>query len=61
MWNGYVRKRQFSWCAVAEARASLPDLDTGIACYPNHVQAAMALQWMRLRQDQGVPGWCWRP
>lgn len=46
---------------AAEARASLPGLDAGAACHPNDVQAAMALQRMRLRQDQGVPEWSWRP
>jgi len=46
---------------AAEARASLPGLDIGTACHPDDVQAAMALQRMRLRQDQGVPEWQWRP
>lgn len=46
---------------AAEARASLPGLDVGTACHPQDVQAAMALQRMRLRQDQGVPEWSWRP
>ena len=46
---------------TAEARASLPGLDTGTACHPDDVQAAMALQRVRLRQDQGVPEWSWRP
>lgn len=46
---------------AAEARASLPGLDVGSACHPDGVQTAMALQRMRLRQDQGVPEWSWRP
>lgn len=46
---------------AAEARASLPGLDAGDACCPDEVQAAMALQRVRLRQNQGVPEWSWRP
>lgn len=46
---------------AAEARASLPGLDAGDACRPDEVQAAMALQRVRLRQNQGVPEWSWRP
>ena len=46
---------------AAEARASLPGLAVGRVCHPDEVQAAMALQRMRLRQDQGVPEWSWRP
>lgn len=46
---------------AAEARASLPGLDAAGACHPDDVQAAVALQRMRLRQDQGVPEWSWRP
>ena len=46
---------------AVEARASLPGLDAGTICRPDDVQAAMALQRMRLRQDQGVPEWSWRP
>lgn len=46
---------------AAEARASLPGLDASGACHPDDVQAAVALQRMRLRQHQGVPEWSWRP
>jgi len=46
---------------AAEARASLPGLDAGTAFHPDDVQAAVMLQRMRLRQDQGVPEWSWRP
>lgn len=46
---------------AAEARASLPSLDAGTAFHPDDVQAAVMLQRMRLRQDQGVPEWSWRP
>ena len=45
---------------AAEASASLPGLAVGGACHPDEVQAAIALQRMRLRQDQGVPEWNWR-
>ena len=46
---------------AAKACASLPGLDAGAACHPDDVQAAVALQRVRLRQDQGVPEWSWRP
>ena len=36
---------------ATEARASLPGLDVLAACHPDDVQAATALQRMRLRQD----------
>ena len=42
---------------VLEARASLPGLQTQEECGPEQVQAAMALQRMRLHRDQGVPEW----
>jgi len=40
-----------------EARPSLPGLSTTAAVTPADVQSAMALQSLRLRQDQGVPEW----
>ena len=46
---------------ATEAAASLPGLDKTHASRLENVQAAMALQRMRLRQDQGVPEWRWRP
>ena len=46
---------------AAEACASLPGLDVGSTSHLDDVQAAVALQRMRLRQDQGVPEWSWRP
>jgi hypothetical protein len=42
---------------ATEARASLPGLDQGHACDPDEVYAALGLQRVRLRQDQGVPEW----
>lgn len=44
---------------AAEASASLPGLDQAQAFRPENVLAAMALQRMWLRQDQGVPEWKW--
>jgi len=45
----------------SEARASLPGLSAATGANTDDVQAAMALQRLRLRQDQGVPEWYWRP
>ena len=45
---------------AAEARASLPGLASAASPRPEDVRNAMALQRMRLRQDQGVPEWSWR-
>jgi SAM-dependent methyltransferase len=44
---------------VSEARASLPGLASSSVVSTREVQAAMALQRARLRQDQGVPEWSW--
>ncbi|MCO6415803.1 methyltransferase domain-containing protein [Siccirubricoccus sp. KC 17139] len=46
---------------VSEARASLPGVSGADAVSSREVQVAMALQRTRLRQDQGVPEWVWRP
>ena len=46
---------------ASEARASLPGLSATAAVSGDEVQVAMALQRTRLRQDQGVPEWVWRP
>ena len=41
-----------------EAAASLPSLDPGaVAADPDAVLGALALQRLRLRQDQRVPEW----
>jgi HNH endonuclease len=45
---------------ASEARASLPGLASSGIPSTREVQAAMALQRARLRQDQGVPEWNWR-
>ncbi|NOG73668.1 methyltransferase domain-containing protein [Roseicella sp. DB1501] len=46
---------------ASEARASLPGLNGADVVSGPEVQVAMALQRTRLRQDQGVPEWVWRP
>ena len=46
---------------ATEAAASLPGLDSAHAFQLENVQTAMALQRMRLHQDQGVPEWRWTP
>ena len=45
---------------ATEASASLPGLTPQTAFLSDNVWAAMALQRMRLRQDQGVPEWSWK-
>ncbi len=45
---------------ASEARASLPGLSAAAAVTTDDVRTAMALQRLRLRQDQSVPEWSWR-
>ena len=45
---------------ATEACASLPSLTIEAASRSEDVRAAVALQRLRLHQDQGVPEWTWR-
>jgi SAM-dependent methyltransferase len=45
---------------IAEATASLPGLPFASNPPPTEVYAALSLQRIRLRQNQGVPEWSWR-